>query len=347
MISGYATYKDTVNYLDRNRIVNSETEWFSFSPIAIGTHLGNMDETDSRLYQTSIEYGLKNGINYIDTAINYRGMRSERDLGVVLSRLINEKKLIKRSEIVISSKAGLIPGDIDAKLIPTEYLQKILLEGGIIKQSDLNIVEHHRHVLVPSYYEFAIEKSKMHLGLDTIDIYYIHNPEISLKVVGPEVFYEKLKMLFISFEEQVSKGNIQYYGLATWSGLLCNPSEAGYISLEKVVNVLKEAIGDDHHFKFIQCPYNSYMDEAKTRKNQEVNRESYSVLEAAQKLGLTVVTSAPFNLGKLIHEGENPYKILLSILHDPFIHSVMVGMKNVEHVIKNMELIRKSSSPIE
>lgn len=124
MINGYASSKDTVYYLDRHKIVKRETPWFSFSPIAIGTHLGSMDITDSMLYQSSIDYGLKNGINFIDTAINYRGMRSERDIGIVLSRLINEKQLLGRSEIVISSKAGIIPGDVDAGLVPKEYLQK-------------------------------------------------------------------------------------------------------------------------------------------------------------------------------------------------------------------------------
>jgi len=86
-----------------------------------------MDETDSARYQSSIEYGLLNGINFIDTAINYRGMRSERDIGVVLTKLL-EKGLIERNEFVIATKAGIIPGDIDAKLVPTNYLKTILLD---------------------------------------------------------------------------------------------------------------------------------------------------------------------------------------------------------------------------
>ncbi|WEG14498.1 aldo/keto reductase [Pullulanibacillus sp. KACC 23026] len=135
MIDGYATSKDMSNFLDKHSIVKRETPWFFISPIAIGTHLGNMDQTDSELYQTSIEYGLKNGINFIDTAINYRRMRSERDIGLVLSRLINEE-LLRRSEFVVSTKAGIIPGDIEAGLVPKDYLQKILLDQGILQESD-------------------------------------------------------------------------------------------------------------------------------------------------------------------------------------------------------------------
>jgi len=340
MISGFATSKETIKYLDEHGIINRETPWFSFSPIAIGTHLGNMDDTDSILYQESIEYGLINGINFIDTAINYRGMKSERDVGIVLTKLI-ENNILQRNEIVISTKAGIIPGDIDAQLVPRDYLKKILLDGEIIKVSDLNIVENHRHVLAPSYYKFAIEQSKKHLRINTIDIHYIHNPEISMEVLGDSTFYKVLEPLFLFYEEQVSMGNICFYGFATWDGLLCNPGERGYISLERVINTLKKVVGEKHHFKFIQCPYNMSFNNAKTKKNQKVNQNYLSLLEAAKELDLTVVSSAPFNLGKLVRNGGNPDNILSSNLNIKEIYSIMVGMKNVENVIKNIELIRK------
>jgi aryl-alcohol dehydrogenase-like predicted oxidoreductase len=88
------------------------TPWFNVSRIALGTHLGKMNEADSALYQESIEFALCNGINFIDTALNYRGMRSERDVGAVLSNLFKEDR-INRDDIVVSTKAGIIPGDID------------------------------------------------------------------------------------------------------------------------------------------------------------------------------------------------------------------------------------------
>lgn len=182
------------------RIVKRGTSYFSFSAIALGTHLGNMDDTDSALFQASIEYGLRNGINFIDTAINYRGMRSERDIGIVISKLL-EEGMIKRSEIVVATKAGIIPGDIDAKLVPSDYLKMILYDRGIITPSDLNIVGHQRHTLHPSYYEFAIEQSRKHLNLHTIDIHYIHNPELSLEVLGEDVFYKRLEPLFTFYED--------------------------------------------------------------------------------------------------------------------------------------------------
>lgn len=339
MNNGSATSKATSAYLDRHGVIKRELSCFSVSPIAIGTHLGSMDETDSRLYRTSIEYGLKNGINFVDTAINYRGMRSERDIGLVLSRLI-DNGTINREEIVISTKAGIIPGDNDAGLVPKDYLQKILLDAAIVEEADLHIVGNQRHVLAPSYYQFAIEQSKKHLRINTIDIHYIHNPELSMVVLGEEAFYHQLESLFLFYEEQVSRGNIRYYGFATWVGLLCNPKEKGYVSLEKVMQTLVKVVGVNHHFKFLQFPYNKITHYAKTRRNQQVNQKFHTVLDAAKEFGLTTVTSAPFNLGKLIDRECTPDDYLLSILGEQNISSVMVGMKHPNHVVNNLRLIQ-------
>ena len=342
MINGYATNSDTSAYLDKHRVMKRDLKSFNVSPIAIGTHLGNMDELDSKLYQSSIEHALKNGINFIDTALNYRGMRSERDIGKVISHLM-ENGFIKREEIVISTKAGIIPGDIDAGLVPKDYLQRILLNKGVIKKSDLHILNHQRHVLAPSYYQFAIEQSKKHLCLNTIDIHYIHNPEISLEVLGEREFYNKLESLFIFYEEQVNRGNIRYYGFATWNGFICSPQEKGYLSLERVLKIVSKVIGYNHHFKFIQFPYNIAIPYAKTRKNQLVHSTYFTLLEATKKLGLTAVTSAPFNLGKLISKDQKSENPLRSILNEESIGSVMVGMKQVRNVDNNLKLIKAIS----
>ncbi|WP_258188199.1 MULTISPECIES: aldo/keto reductase [Bacillaceae] len=247
---------------------------------------------------------------------------------------------MNREEIVISTKAGIIPGDIDIGLVPKKYLQKILLDTAIVEEADLHIVGNQRHVLAPSYYQFAIEQSRKHLGINTIDIHYIHNPELSMRVLSEEAFYKQLEVLFLFYEEQVSKGNIRYYGFATWNGLLCDPEEQGYISLEKVMKTLLKVVGVNHHFKFLQFPYNKIIHYAKTRRNQQVNQQFHTVLDAAKEFGLITVTSAPFNLGKLIDRDCTPNDHLLSILGEQNISSVMVGMKHLNHVINNLRLIQ-------
>jgi aryl-alcohol dehydrogenase-like predicted oxidoreductase len=339
MISGYATLNGTSEYLIKSGMPIRKSPMFCAPPIAMGTHLGEMNEEDSILYREGIEYGLMNGLNFIDTAINYRGMRSERDVGHVLKSLI-ERGSIRREEVIVSSKAGIIPGDIEANLVPADYLKKVLLDGGIIKESDLNIVDTHRHVLSPDYYRFAIENSKKHLHLETIDLYYIHNPEISMMPLGPDLFYQQLEKLFSFFENQVQNGNINYYGFATWNGLLNAPNEEGYISIQETLNTAKRVAGEGHHFKFIQFPLNKQMNQAVKNQNQRVNGKWLTIIEAAQELGIHPTTSAPFNLGKIFDGGTDPQHILKTVTHKNGVFSTMVGMKKVPHIKENIEIFQ-------
>jgi aryl-alcohol dehydrogenase-like predicted oxidoreductase len=55
---------------------------------------------------------LSGGINHIDTAPNYRYMKSERTVGKILTTLDN-KYDIKRDQIFVASKVGYIPEDAD------------------------------------------------------------------------------------------------------------------------------------------------------------------------------------------------------------------------------------------
>ncbi len=70
MVKGYAKVKQSV--------------------IGIGNHLGSFSDEDSNSYIKAMEYGVLNGINSLDTAVNYRGMRSEKDTGIALEMLALE-----------------------------------------------------------------------------------------------------------------------------------------------------------------------------------------------------------------------------------------------------------------
>lgn len=334
VIDGYASLQRTKRYVERFHIPQRQTPYFIASPIAIGTHLGDMTIDDSLLYRESIAFALQNGTNFIDTALNYRGMRSERDIGHVITQCVKEK-VVQREEFIISTKAGIIPGDIEANLVPNEYLKQILYQNGIIQESDLHTIGHICHVLKPSYYKFAIEQSKKHLNLRTIDIHYIHNPELSMKYLGPDLFYKELQTLFTFYEGQVNEGNIRFYGMATWDAFLYDQGEDGYISLEKVIDIAKSVAGNNHHFKFIQLPYNKNRQDAVNKKNQSVNGKTYNILDAAEQLQVQVTTSAPFNGGKAISNDA-----LHHIVKTKGILSAMVGMKHVKHVKKNLETVK-------
>ena len=339
MIPGHAQEEDTKAFLKRRSILFRKAASFFVSPLALGTHLGEMNRKDSLRYQEAIMHAFNKGINMIDTALNYRGMRSERDIGICLTKAIVGDGVLRREELVISTKAGILPGDIDAGLVPKDYLQNILLKREIIHPEEINSFRHHRHVLSPSYFDFAIGESRKHLNLETIDIYYVHNPEYSLIPLGEREFYRQLVRLFGKLEEQVRQGHIRFYGIATWDGLISSPDAEGYLSLEKLVACAREAGGDGHHCSFIQLPFNPEKMEANHVKNQQVKGKWLTALEAASELGLYVTVSAPLQAGRAL-EKEDVKTILSAIIHQTDgILAAMVGMKQREHVTENTNVI--------
>lgn len=342
-IKGFATLEYTTKYFQNRGIKNEfirNTHWFCTLPIAIGTHLGDFSDMHSKLYEEAITYGLENGTNFIDTAINYRGMRSERDVGNALKHLINEKKTINREEIVVSTKGGQIYGDYISGIKPIDYIDKILIPKGILEKKDVNIIEGHRHTLIPSFYKEAIEVSKMNLGLETIDIHYIHNPEISRYVLGNELFYKELEKLIAFYEEQVAQGNIRFYGMATWNAFISEPDSKWYISLEKIMDIVRGVAGENHHFKFVQIQYNKLNCLANARLNQTYRGKYYTPINLANELGLTVTISSPLNQCESIAENNLLHcELLKYVINTKGVYCAMVGTKRKEHLRANMNLI--------
>ncbi|MCM1991490.1 aldo/keto reductase [Oceanirhabdus seepicola] len=340
MIKGCATVKGTKGYFDKRNIqrdkLRNSGEFYTL-PVAVGTHLGDFSEEHSMLFQECIEHALRKKVNFIDTAVNYRGMKSERDIGKVLDKLINKEKVLKREEVVISTKAGMLPGDIDIPLKPLDYLDEIFIKNGLLKKEDVNIIDGYRCSLNPNLYEYCIEQSKKNMGIETIDILYVHEPGISREVLGEEKFYDGIKEVFAALEEQVKKGNIRNYGMATWWCFREGTKGARYISLNKVYDIAKEVGGQNHHFRFIQLPYNKVMREATTLKNQEVDGEKITTIELAQRLGVKVTVSAPLNQFEFEKEKFTGSELVKYVIDTEGIYAAMIGTKRKEHLDDNIK----------
>lgn len=139
MIKGYANQQGTNLYLKKQTYEKSwclTNDRYSYSKLGLGTFIGDFSDEDSRLFRASIKCALLNGVNFIDTAINYRGMRSERDIGIVITKL-TEDKVIDRNQFIVSSKAGIIPGDGEIMFRPINYMQDKLIDTGILSKEDV------------------------------------------------------------------------------------------------------------------------------------------------------------------------------------------------------------------
>ena len=103
---------------------------------------------------------------------------SHKPMGTVALAELMNSGIITREEVFISSKAGLLYGDISAKLPPMKYLSEQLENKGISIE-DFSEYEGLFQTLNPAFYEIALNKSLENLDLETIDAYYIHIPEIT------------------------------------------------------------------------------------------------------------------------------------------------------------------------
>ena len=250
----------------------------------------------------------------------------------------------------MATKGGFVPFDGAVPRDPRAYFAATYVETGIIKPGD---VARGAHCMTPRYLRDQIERSRTNLGLETLDVYYVHNPETQLGEIGRSEFMSRLRAAFGALEEAVAAGSIAQYGTATWTGYRVDPNDPGYMSLAEVVAAAADAGGADHHFKIIQLPYNLGMTEAFTRANQRVKDRVVPVLEAARELGISVMASAPLHQGQLTRLppmmaeyvpgfATDAQRALQFVRSTPGITTALVGMKTSAHVDENATLGERS-----
>ena len=66
----------------------------SVSSLGIGTYLGKSDAEADRAYTEALIAAGEAGINFFDTAINYRDQRSERSIGAALRHLQRDEMVV-------------------------------------------------------------------------------------------------------------------------------------------------------------------------------------------------------------------------------------------------------------
>lgn len=324
------------------------------SSIGLGTYLGNHDSATDNLYCQAALRSVELGSNVIDAAINYRFQRSERSIGAALKKL--SERGIQREEIIVATKGGFLPFDGSPPKDIRSYFNEAFAKPGIAAFSD---VVAGCHCMTPNYLTHQLDSSLKNLGLESVDIYYLHNPETQFAEVSREEFNHRLLKAFEALEGAASAGKLRMYGTATWNGYRNDPGTKDYLSLAEVVEIAKKAGGEKHHFKVIQLPLNLAMHEALTKHNQTVAGEDMSALEAAQRLGITVMCSASILQGQLARNlppeiagvfgglQTDAQRSLQFVRSTPGVATVLVGMKQLAHVEENLKVAQIPPVPWE
>ena len=365
MPKGHATAEGTERYSNRfpqlraaghfrrpEQISGVNDLWLS--SIGLGTYLGDPDDATDQAYIEALVTALRSGINLLDTAINYRHQRSERNIGAALAQLLRTGEL-NRDEVFICTKAGYLSLDGVMPEDPRGYFAREYIEPGILDPKQL---AGGMHCMTAAYLENQIERSRRNLGVETIDLFYVHNPESQLSDISREMFHERLQQAFVMLEEQVKAGKVRYYGLATWNGFRAAEDAREHLNLFDIAKLAQEAGGERHHFRFVQLPFNLAMTEAYALSNQTSGKEKMTLLAATSSLGVAVIGSATLYQSRLTHglpdfvsqalgmksDAENAIQFSRST---PGLTSSLIGMRRKQHVEANLKPASIPTTPLE
>lgn len=355
LLSGRATAQGTARYAGRFAQLPGHfrrPDQLQLSSIGMGTRPGEAGGADDLAYRSAADLALELGVNVFDTSISYRLQHSERNLGAALRRAFREGK-VARDEIVVISKGGYLT--VDARMARTRgdaerYLISSYVDTGLVKVDEL---VNGSHSLDPRFIRDQIERSRRNLGLATIDVYCIEDPELHLVGKGPTEFRRLLCGLIEALEEAVARGAIAAYGFSTWSGLFVPYTEKGHLSVTELFEAVLEVGGADNHFRALTFPYSVAMGEAMGLPSQFGGGSRPSgVLEMLEGTGIAVLASTPLVRGraalglpdalqKALAPARGAAQAALQFARStPGITTTIVGMRSTRHVEQNLGLAR-------
>jgi aryl-alcohol dehydrogenase-like predicted oxidoreductase len=334
MVAGFATPEGTARFVSRFPAQAAagfyrNAQGINVSSLGLGSYLGEMDEATDRGYRESVLEAMRGGLNFLDTSLNYRHQRSELSIGAALKDLLRREEL-KRDEFMVCTKAG--------------FLTPNALPPAALRPED---VVGNMHSMAPAFLADQLGRSRENLGLETIDVFYLHNPETQLGFVDAGEFYRRIQVAFSYLEQAVKQGLIRTYGTATWDGYRRRPGAPDCLSLEQMASIALDTGGVGHHFRYIQLPFNLAMPEALAQTSS-----AGGVLEQAARLDITVVASASLLQARLARDlpaeladqfpgtQTDAQRAIQFTRSTPGINVALVGMSNPAHVRENLAVSR-------
>lgn len=304
----------------------------SLSKIGVGLYQGvESDAGDLKLFEV-LEFALLNGIHVFDCAPSYRNRRSE----IVLGRLTQK---YPDRDYFISTKGGFVPFDFSqGEEKENAYVKELYHKGWVRPQL---FDQEYFQTFDPSYLEQAFNTTLTTLSRDSIELYYLHNPEYFLAKVGRARFLEVMKDVFLWIKDKIKAGQIKAFGISSWDGFF---EEQELVRLELVeFYTLAQEIGIETYFNYLQVPYNFSQTKALFFKGQKVGVLQKSLFAMAEELKISILVSAPLGQGKLpkyeypekvkkIFPGMSSAQISLSfVLSTPGILSALIGTTSLAH----------------
>ncbi|MFO0571563.1 MAG: aldo/keto reductase [Polyangiaceae bacterium] len=288
------------------------------SRLGFGGYRVDDDRAEQR---AALDKALREGVNLIDTSTNYTDGGSERMIGAALAELVAKGELW-RDQIVVVSKLGYVQGKNlelaeERETARRPFPEMVKLSSGL------------RHCMHPEWLEDQLTRSLERLGLETLDVCLLHNPEYFLTDAARrgdepldatrDEFYQRLERAFRHLESEVERGRIRAYGVSSNSAVApADDREA--TSLTRMLEAARRAGGEAHHFRVLQLPFNLLESGAALEKNHA----SSTVLEVARAERVAVLVNRPLNA--LVGDG------LLRLADPPLIQGAQDPQAALERV---------------
>lgn len=248
------------------------------TPIGFG---GYRVHIDVPMHRQALDEALRAGVNLVDTSANYTEGGSERMIGAGLSTLVHTG-VLAREAVVVVTKVGYMQGDALAHARGRGYP---------------DVVEYQPecwHCIHPEYLADQLAVSRERLGLATIDVLLLHNPEYffidrrnrsgRVDEADRDVFYDRVRLAFEFLEQCVARGEIGHYGVSS-NSFAYAASAHDRTDLARMLAIAREVGGERHHFAVAQLPRNLY----------ELGDADEDPLVVAAAHDLGVLTNRPLN----------------------------------------------------
>ncbi len=308
LLAGYATSEGTARYAVR--LVNQPRNSGKFEHGYVS--LGSTGLTTSKLgfgcyrvdgsdpeQAAALAKALQEGVNLVDTSTNYMDGESERLVGSLL-RDLTAKKALARDEFIVVSKIGYMQGHNLKVAEAREQAGRPYPE--IVKYG-----EGIWHCIHPEFLADQLDASLDRLGLETLDVCLLHNPEYFLSEAAHhggsnlaelrDEFYRRIERAFGYLESQVAAGRIRWYGISS-NTVTSIATDADGTSLSRFLDAAGRTAASQghqrHHFAVLQCPMNLFESGALTTANTGIEQKE-TVLQQARREQMAILVNRPLN----------------------------------------------------
>ncbi|CDQ11995.1 Aldo/keto reductase [Acidithiobacillus ferrivorans] len=362
LIPGAASSAGTKAYAGRFAGILADEHFSDFlntriklSSLGVGTFPGAVDDVTDVAVAAIVAQALRSGINVIDTGANYRFGRAGRAVGVGIAKAMAAG--IQREEFFVVGKGGFLTFAEGRPEDPLAFFREKVVVKGLGKEADLAQCV---HCLSPEYIAWQLDTLRAQMGLETLDVYLIDQPEVHIPVIGKGPMYDKLIDVFTMLEAAVQANKIRYYGISTFNACRVATDDTLFQSLTSLIGLAEKAAGQGkrHHLRVVQLPFNALMPEAYTRFSQVTGQGNIgSTIQAAFQLKLTIMASHPLGKGLLAREevpslleampelADAAQRAIQFVRSTPGIGVTLVGLSMPRHLADLLAVARQLPLP--